>query len=133
MINVFIRNLKKLNLVTRQRLIFTLLTDGGVIFDDYDALSFQRGDQGVVVCGVLAVHTGPGARGGGADCSDQVGGAGLARGEHQAGPLSSYIMIRINKSLRMTQYLSIVDGFKEFWRHGEKSTSTCWGGVMNRQ
>ena len=58
-------------------------------------LASQRGDQGVVMGPVLAVHTtgrgrrGPGAGGGRAHRGDQVSRPGLARGEHQPGPLST--------------------------------------------
>ena len=55
----------------------------------------QGGDQGVVMGPVFAVHTpgqgggGPGAGGGRAHRGDQVTRPRVARGEHQAGPLSA--------------------------------------------
>ena len=55
----------------------------------------QWGDQGVVMGPVFAVHTpsqgggGPGAGRGRAHRSDQMTWPRMARGEHQAGPLSA--------------------------------------------
>ena len=62
----------------------------------------QGGDQGVVMGLVFAVHTpgrgrgGPGTGGGRAHTGHQVSRPGLARGEHQAGPLSAVELCNYN-------------------------------------